>query len=129
MPREARKANRDWRAFVSECLDPVEGGYRWWNWRRWEGCGQELGDLGSKIPVEWMAAVRAGPSPSEPLDTLPSEEQASKVLVPLVGWRTSGSTKCGWGRPCRLTMYDSGVQKRICCLWQKRWGGPRTHRG
>ena len=64
-PREARKANQDWRAFVSEYLDPVEAGDRWWDWRRWEGCGQqELGNLESKVPVEWMAAARAGGSPS-----------------------------------------------------------------
>ncbi len=73
---------------MSECLDPVEGGARWWDWRRWEECGQELGGLESKVPAEWMAAVREGGSPSEPLDTLPTEEQASKMLVARVGWRT-----------------------------------------
>ncbi len=58
-PREARKATPDWRAFVSECLDPVvEGGDRWWDWRRWEECGQDLRDLEGKVPVEWMAAAR-----------------------------------------------------------------------
>ncbi len=31
--RAARRANRDWRAFVIECLDPVEG------WRRVPGGG------------------------------------------------------------------------------------------
>ncbi len=49
--REARNANRDWRAYVSECLDPVEGEDRWWDWRRWAKCGQELGDLESKVPA------------------------------------------------------------------------------
>jgi hypothetical protein len=73
---------------VSECLDPWEGGDRWWDWRRWEGCGQELGDLESKVPVEWMAAVRAGGSPSEPLDALASEAQTSKMLVARMGWET-----------------------------------------
>jgi hypothetical protein len=87
-PRDARKANRDWRAFVSECLHPVEGGDRWWDWRRWEECGQDLGDLESKIPVEWMAAARAGGSASEPLDAIPSEEQTSKMLVARMGWET-----------------------------------------
>jgi hypothetical protein len=43
-----------------ECLDPVEADARWWDWRTWEECGQELGDLESKVPVSWMAAARAG---------------------------------------------------------------------
>ncbi len=29
----------------------------------------------------------------------------------------SGSTQCGWGRPCRWTMYGSGVWKRIGLEW------------
>jgi hypothetical protein len=52
-----------------------------------EGCGQELGDLESKGPVEWMAA-RAGGSPLEPSDAPPSEEQTSKMLVARMGWET-----------------------------------------
>jgi hypothetical protein len=36
---------------LSECLDPVAG-YGWWDW--WEDCGQELGDLESKVLAEWM---------------------------------------------------------------------------
>jgi hypothetical protein len=75
-------------AFVSECLGPVEAGDRWWDWRRWEECGQELGDLASKDPEDWMAATSAGGSPSEPVGTLPSEEQAYKLLVARLGWRT-----------------------------------------
>jgi hypothetical protein len=92
-PREARKANRDGRAFVSECLDPVEGGDRWWDWRRWEECGQDLDRLENKVPVEWMAAARAGGSPSEPLDAIPSEEQTSKMLVARMGWETREGIK------------------------------------
>jgi hypothetical protein len=54
-----------------------------------------------------------------------------------LGWKTCeeihvtiGSTQCGWGRPCRCTMYGSGVRERIeCSLWQPWWGWPKTHRG
>ncbi len=46
--RAARRANGDWIVFVIEGLYPVEAGARWWDWRRWEECGQELGDLVSE---------------------------------------------------------------------------------
>ena len=85
--RAARRANRDWRAFVIECLDPEEAAARWGDWRRWEECGQELGDLERKVPACWMAAARAGGSPSEPVGNLPSEEQVSTMLVARLGWR------------------------------------------
>ncbi len=83
--RAASRANRDWRAFVIECMDPVKASARWWDWRRWEECGQELGTLESKGPACWMAAARAGGSPSAPVATAPSEGQASKMLVERLG--------------------------------------------
>jgi hypothetical protein len=74
---------------VIECLDPVEAGARWCDLNRLGQFVQELGPLGSKITTGWMAAERAGGSPSEPKGTtLPSEEQASKMLIERLAWRT-----------------------------------------
>ncbi len=86
-PREAR------RAFVNECLDPVEGGDRWWDWRRWEECGQDLVDLESKEPVEWKAAARAGPAQNMSIPCLFLEPHHAKAP-----WGRSKAEKRGQGQ-------------------------------
>ncbi len=86
--RAARGSNRDRRAI--DCVDPVETGARWWEWRTWEECSQELGELESNDPAAcWMAAARSGGSPSEPVGILPSEVGASlKSVGRAAGWKT-----------------------------------------
>jgi hypothetical protein len=94
-------------------------------------CGQELGTLESKVPAGWMASARLGGSPSEPVGPLTRRSKLTQ------GW--------GGGRVCEGThvtireysvrlgsalQVDHVRQRRAeGCSWQKRWAGPRTHRG
>jgi hypothetical protein len=82
--RAARRANRDWRAFVIECLDPVEAGARWWDWLRWEEHGQEL-ELGL-IPT-WPPYMGGHPCPFDSV----SQMCASACLGVWLGKRSFGS--------------------------------------
>jgi hypothetical protein len=101
---------------VCDCLDTVEVGARWLAWRRWEECDQELGDLESKVPACWTAPERAGGSPLEPVGTLPSKEQASKMLAARVGWKTCEAIRFTIGeysvRLGSALQYDNVRQRR-----------------
>jgi hypothetical protein len=79
--RASRRANREWRAFVRECLDPVDKELKWWDRHRWAECCQELERLGSKIPGVSMVAVRAGATPTDWEGFLPTEEEVALMMV------------------------------------------------